>query len=63
MIFIIIKITYGTKVFRNIKTIEKAYQVVYQKVIQDENYLELSEEETVIQLLNYIKNTSYLKLL
>jgi len=37
--------------------------VAYQKIIKEGNYLELSEEKTVIQLLSYIKNTLYLKLI
>jgi len=36
------------------------HQLAYQKVIRDRNYLELSEEEIVTQLLSYIENTSYL---
>ena len=36
------------------------HQLAYQKVIRDRNYLELSEEEIVTQLLSYIENTLYL---
>src|SRR6266542_6415627 len=60
-ISIIIEVVYGTNVFRDINNIEIAHQVTYQKIIRDENYLELSEEETVTQLLSYIKNTLYLR--
>src|SRR6266540_1338608 len=60
---IVIRVAYGTGVFEDVKNIEVAHQLAYQKVVQDGNYLELSEEETVIQLLSYIENTSYLKLL
>src|SRR6266498_294302 len=58
---ILIGVAYGTGVFEDVKNIEVAHRLAYQKVIQDGNYLELSEEETVTQLLSYIKNTSYLK--
>ncbi len=33
----------------------------YKQIIRKENYLKLSEKETIIQLLNYIRKTSYLK--
>ncbi len=48
--------------FGDVKNIEIAYQVVYQKIVNEENYLKLSEEEIVTQLLNYIENILYLKL-
>jgi len=57
---IVIRVAYGTGVFEDAKNIEVAYQLTYQKVVRDRNYLKLSEEETVIQLLSYIENTSYL---
>ncbi len=60
IVSIIIRVAYRTGVFENAKNIEVAYQLIYQKVISDENYLELSEEKTVTQLLNYIESTSYL---
>src|SRR6266540_3852324 len=60
---IIIGVAYGTGVFGNANNIEVVYQLAYQKVIKDENYLELSEEETVTQLLSYIENIPYLRLL
>ena len=56
IVSIIIRVAYGIEIFGNTRTIERAYQVAYQKVIQDGNYLELSEEETVFQLLSYIEN-------
>ncbi len=48
-------------VFGNINNIEVVHQLAYQKIIRDRNYLELSEEETVIQLLSYIEITPYLR--
>jgi len=60
IVFIVIKVAYGTDVFEDTKNIEVAHQLTYQKVIRDGNYLELSEEEMVIQLLSYIENISYL---
>src|SRR6266540_1427355 len=58
---ILIGIAYGTNIFDNAGNIELAYQLAYQQVIRDGNYLELSEEETVVQLINYIEKTSYLR--
>src|SRR6266545_4482896 len=58
---ILIEVAYGTGIFGDARNIEVAYLVAYQKVVQNGNYLKLSEEETVIQLLNYIENTLYLK--
>jgi len=45
----------------NVSNIEVAHQLAYQKVIRDENYLKLSEEEIIIQLLSYIENILYLR--
>jgi len=59
---IIIGVVYRTSVFEDTNNIEIAHQLVYQKIIRDRNYLELSEEKTVIQLLSYIENTLYLRL-
>src|SRR6266540_2701823 len=59
--FILIEIAFRTDVFEDANNIEIAHQLAYQKVIRDRNYLELSEEETVIQLLSYIENIPYLK--
>ena len=47
MISILIRVAYGTNIFENASNIEIAYQLAYQQVVQDGNYLELSEEETV----------------
>ncbi len=58
---ILIGVAYGTNIFDNAGNIELAYQLAYQQVVRDENYLELIEEETVTQLINYIKKTPYLK--
>src|SRR6266498_4705664 len=58
---ILIRVAYKTGVFEDVKNIEVAHQLAYQKVIWDRNYLELLEEETVTQLLSYIENTPYLK--
>ncbi len=55
--FIIIRVAFGTGIFEDANNIEIAHQLAYQKVIRDGNYLELSEEETVTQLLSYIENT------
>ena len=44
---IVIGVVYRTSVFENTKDIEIAHQLVYQKVIRDRNYLELSGEETI----------------
>jgi len=54
-------VTYGTGIFGDANNIEVAYQLAYQKIIRDGNYLELSEEETIIQLLSYIENIPYLR--
>ncbi len=61
-ISIVIRVVYDIEVFESAENIEVAYQVAYQKIIRNGNYLELSEKEIVIQLLSYIENTSYLKL-
>ena len=37
------------------------HQLTYQQVVRNGNYLELTEEETVIQLINYIEKTLYLR--
>ncbi len=58
---IIIGVAYRTSIFEDVNNIEITYQLAYQKIIRDENYLKLSEEETVIQLLSYIENTLYLR--
>ncbi len=58
---IVIRVAYKTKVFENAGNIEIVYQVAYQKIIQEGNYLKLSKKETIIQLLSYIKNISYLR--
>ncbi len=47
-VFIIIRVTYSTEVFRNARNIERAHQVAYQKIISEGNYLKLSKEEMVI---------------
>ncbi len=44
---IIIGIAYRTNIFDNANNIELAYQLAYQQVVRDGNYLELSEEKTV----------------
>ena len=46
-VFILIGIAYETNIFENASNIEIAHQLAYQQIIQDGNYLELSEEETV----------------
>src|SRR6266542_2941280 len=61
MVSILIGIAYGTNIFDNAHNIELAYQLAYQQVVRDGNYLKLSEEETVIQLINYIEKTPYLR--
>ena len=58
---ILIGVAYRTNIFDKANNIELAYQLVYQQVVRDGNYLELSEEETVTQLINYIKKTPYLR--
>src|SRR6266498_1466498 len=50
---ILIGVAYGTNVFDNAGNIEIAHQLAYQQVIKDGNYLELSEEETITELINY----------
>ncbi len=45
--FILIGVAFRTDIFGNANNIEIAYQLAYQKVIKNRNYLELSE------LLNY----------
>ncbi len=44
---ILIGVAFKTDVFGDTNNIEVVYQLAYQKVIRDKNYLELSEEETV----------------
>jgi len=61
IVFILIEVMYDTEVFENIRNIERAYQVAYQKVISKGNYLEILKEEMVTQLLSYIEQTSYLR--
>ncbi len=58
---ILIGVAYRTNIFANAGNIEIAYQLAYQQVIRDGNYLKLSEEKTVTQLINYIEKTPYLK--
>ncbi len=58
---IIIGVAYRIDVFENTNNIEITHQLAYQKIIRDENYLKLSEKETVTQLLNYIENNPHLK--
>ncbi len=58
---ILIGVAYGTNIFENASNIELAHQLAYQQVVRDRNYLELSEEETVTELINYIEKTSYLR--
>src|SRR6266498_2813013 len=50
---ILIGVAYGTNIFDKADNIELAYQLAYQQVVRDRNYLELSEEKMVIQLINY----------
>ncbi len=58
---ILIGVAYRTNIFANAGNIEIAYQLAYQQVIRDGNYLKLSEEKTVTQLINYIEKTPYLR--
>ncbi len=58
---ILIGVAYGTNVFENAGNIEITHQLAYQQVVKDENYLKLSEEEMVTQLINYIEKTPYLR--
>src|SRR6266540_7226565 len=58
---ILIGVAYGTNIFENAGNIELAHQLAYQQVVRDGNYLELSKEETVTQLINYIEKTPYLR--
>src|SRR6266540_2611649 len=58
---ILIGVAYGTNIFDNAGNIELAHQLAYQQVVRDGNYLELSEEETVTKLINYIEKTPYLR--
>ena len=58
---ILIGVAYGTNVFDITSKIELAHQLAYQQVVRNENYLELTEEETVIQLINYLEKTPYLR--
>ena len=59
---ILIGVTYGTNIFDKASNIEITHQLAYQQVVRDGNYLKLSEEETVTQLINYIEKTPYLRL-
>jgi len=61
MVSILIRVAYGTNIFDNAGNIEIVNQLAYQQVVKDGNYLELSEEETVTQLINYIEKTPYLR--
>ncbi len=61
MVSILIGVAYETNVFDKAGNIEIAHQLAYQQVVKDENYLELSEEETVTQLINFIEKTPYLR--
>src|SRR6266498_1372270 len=61
MVSILIEVAYGTNIFDNANNIEIAYQLAYQQVVRDGNYLELTEEETVTELINYIEKTPYLR--
>src|SRR6266498_4131086 len=54
---ILIGVAYGTNIFDNASNIELVHQLAYQQVVRDGNYLELSEEETVTELINYIEKT------
>src|SRR6266542_370705 len=58
---ILIRVAYRTNIFDNASNIEIAYQLAYQKVVRERNYLELSEEETTTQLINYIEKIPYLR--
>ncbi len=60
MVSILIGVAYRTNVFDNASNIEIAYQLAYQQVVRDGNYLEISEEKTITQLLSYIEKTLYL---
>ena len=44
---IIIKIVYETEIFKNVNIIKTVYQLVYQQIIWEGNYLELSEKESI----------------
>src|SRR6266508_1144107 len=50
---ILIGVAYETNVFKNASNIELTHQLAYQQVIKDGNYLELSEEETITELISY----------
>ncbi len=58
---ILIGVAYGTNIFDNAGNIELTHQLAYQQVVRDRNYLKLTEEETVTQLINYIEKTPYLR--
>src|SRR6266498_2908183 len=58
---ILIGVAYGTNIFDNAGNIEIAHQLAYQQVVKVGNYLELSEKETVTELINYIEKTLYLR--
>jgi len=53
---IVIRVAYRTRVFEDVRNIKVAHQLAYQKVVRDENYLELPEKETITQLLSYIED-------
>src|SRR6266498_2642414 len=61
MVSILIGVAYGTNIFDNAGNIELAHQLAYQQVVRDRNYLKLSEEETIAELINYIEKTPYLR--
>src|SRR6266496_3037727 len=61
MVSILIRVAYRTNIFDSAGNIEIEYQLAYQQVVRDGNYLELSEEETDTQLINYIEKTPYLR--
>src|SRR6266511_3162228 len=58
---ILIGVAYRTNIFSNVRNIELAHQLAYQQVVRDGNYLKLSEEETITELINYIEKTPYLR--
>ena len=47
MVSILIGVAYRTNVFDNASNLKIAHQLVYQQVIRDGNYLEISEEKTI----------------
>jgi len=48
IVSIIIRVAYNIEMFENVENIKIAYQVAYQKVISEGNYLKLTKEEMVI---------------